>query len=129
MCKASLERVRPAGLSPGSTEASSGPRPGAREPVGILDHMPLPAGFDPSAPASAGGLFGLPSTPEDADVVVIPVPWEATVSYGAGTARGPQAVLDASRQVDLLDRETGRPYAGGIAMLPIPDEVRRWSEE
>jgi agmatinase len=85
--------------------------------------------FDPSAPAASGGLFGLPSTLEDAAVVIIPVPWEATVSYGAGTANGPAAVLQASRQVDLLDRETGRPYRGGIAMLPIPEDVRAWSEE
>ncbi len=85
--------------------------------------------FDPSAPAASGGLYGLPSTPEDARVVIIPVPWEATVSYGAGTANGPAAVLQASRQVDHLDRETGRPYRGGIAMLPIPDEVRAWSDE
>ena len=91
--------------------------------------MALPAPFDPSAPAIGGGLFGLPSTPEDAGVVVIPVPWEATVSYGAGTANGPDAVLQASRQVDLLDRETGRPYQAGIAMLPIPEDVRAWSEE
>ena len=76
--------------------------------------------FDPSAPAAGGGLYGLPSTPEDAAVVLIPVPWEATVSYGAGTANGPAAVLQASRQVDLLDRETGRPYEAGIAMLPDP---------
>lgn len=31
--------------------------------------------------------------------------------------------------MDLLDRETGRPYEGGIAMLPIPAEVRSWSDE
>lgn len=85
--------------------------------------------FDPSAPAAAGGLFGLPSTPKEAQVVIVPVPWEATVSYGTGTADGPAAVLQASRQVDLLDRETGRPYRGGIAMLPIPAEVRAWSDE
>lgn len=85
--------------------------------------------FDPSAPAARGGLYGLPSTPEEAQVVIVPVPWEATVSYGAGTAEGPAAVLQASRQVDLLDRETGRPYRGGIAMLPIPAEVRAWSDE
>src|SRR3990170_1596841 len=85
--------------------------------------------FDPSAPAAAGGIYGLPSSPEDARVVIVPVPWEATVSYGAGTADGPAAVLQASRQVDLLDRETGRPYQGGIAMLPIPAEVRGWSDE
>lgn len=91
--------------------------------------MPRSPGFDPSTSASGGGLFGLPSTPEDAQVVIVPVPWEATVSYGAGTADGPAAVLQASRQVDLLDRETGRPYQAGIAMLPIPDDVRAWSEE
>lgn len=85
--------------------------------------------FDPSAPAQHDGLFGLPSTASDAAVVVIPVPWEATVSYGAGTADGPRAILEASRQVDLLDRETGRPYQAGIAMLPIPAEVRAWSDE
>jgi agmatinase len=61
--------------------------------------------------------------------VLVPVPWEATVSYGSGTADGPAAILKASRQVDLLDRETGRPYQAGIAMLEIPEEVRRWSDE
>jgi len=85
--------------------------------------------FDPSAAAGHDSLFGLPSTPEDARVVVVPVPWEATVSYGSGTADGPAAILKASRQVDLLDRETGRPYQAGIAMLPISSEVRRWSDD
>jgi agmatinase len=84
--------------------------------------------FDPSAAAAHGGLFGLPFSPQDARVVILPVPWEATVSYGAGTANGPAAVLAASRQVDLLDRETGRPYQAGIAMLPLSAEVRELSE-
>lgn len=85
--------------------------------------------FDPSAAASHDGIYGLPCTPEQSRVVLIPVPWEATVSYGAGTAEGPAAILKASRQVDLLDRETGRPYEAGIAMLPIPEQVRAWSDE
>jgi agmatinase len=85
--------------------------------------------FDPSSAAVGGGIYGLPFTPEEARVVLVPVPWEATVSYGAGTANGPAAILEASRQVDLRDRETGRPYEAGIAMLPIPAEVRRWSDE
>jgi agmatinase len=85
--------------------------------------------FDPSGPAMHAGIYGLPSTPGDARVVLVPVPWEATVSYGAGAAEGPAAILAASRQVDLLDRETGRPYRDGIAMLAIPDEVRGWSGE
>ena len=89
--------------------------------------MPLP--FDPNAPAVSEGIFGLPHTPEEARVVLIPVPWEATVSYGAGTAQAPAAILRASHQVDLFDRDTGRPYESGIAMLPISETVRAWSEE
>jgi agmatinase len=85
--------------------------------------------FDPSSAAVGGGIYGLPSTTEDARVVLVPVPWEATVSYGSGTANGPAAILEASRQVDLRDRETGRPYEAGITMLPIPTEVRGWSDE
>ncbi len=85
--------------------------------------------FDPSAPAHHEGIYGLPFTPEEAYVVIVPVPWEATVSYAAGTANGPAAILRASRQVDLLDRETGRPYEAGIAMLPLPAEVREWSDQ
>lgn len=85
--------------------------------------------FDPSGPAAHAGIFGLPHTPEDAKVVLIPVPWEATVSYGQGTADGPAAILKASRQVDLLDRETGRPYEAGIALLPMPEMLRAWSDK
>ena len=44
-----------------------------------------------------------PSLPEDALFHVIPVPYEETVSYGTGTALGPQAILDASCQLELFD--------------------------
>ncbi|WIG97944.1 agmatinase family protein [Myxococcus sp. SDU36] len=84
--------------------------------------------FDPSAAAQPdSGVFGLPHSPEEAHVVLIPVPFEATTSYGGGTSEGPAAVLDASRQVDLFDVETGRPYERGIAMLPEPQELRDWN--
>ena len=85
--------------------------------------------FDPNAPANATGIFGLPHTPEDSRVVLIPAPWEATVSYGSGAADGPATILRASHQVDLLDRDTGKPYDSGIAMLPISETVRAWSDE
>jgi agmatinase len=89
-----------------------------------------PAEFDPDAAAAgASGIYGLPFTAEDAKVVVIPVPFEATTSYGGGTSSGPQAVLEASKQVDLYDRDTGRPYAAGIAMLDIPKKIVRWNRE
>ncbi|MCE9673490.1 agmatinase family protein [Myxococcus stipitatus] len=84
--------------------------------------------FDPSAAAQPGsGVFGLPHSPDEAHVVLIPVPFEATTSYGGGTSEGPAAVLEASRQVDLFDVETGRPYERGIAMLPESEEMRDWN--
>lgn len=76
--------------------------------------------FDPDAPADESGLFGLPSTPDDAAVVILPVPFEPTASSGHGTADAPPAVLEASYQVDLSDPETGEPWRRGIAMV---DEV------
>ncbi len=91
--------------------------------------MDLETSFDPDAAATGDGIYGLPHTPEQARVVLLPVPWQATVSYGSGTADGPAAILAASRQVDLTDRETGKPYAAGIAMLPIPARARAWSDE
>ena len=57
------------------------------------------------------------------------MPYEATTSYGGGTSRGTGGVFEASKQVDLFDRETGRPYEAGIAMLDLPKKVLRWNRE
>jgi agmatinase len=96
----------------------------------MTDEPILPAAFDPDAAAgSASGIYGLPFSSEDAKVVVVPVPFEATTSYGGGTSNGPEAVFEASRQVDLFDHETGRPYEAGIAMLDIPENVLQWNRE
>ncbi|HET6441560.1 MAG TPA: agmatinase [Phycisphaerae bacterium] len=54
------------------------------------------------------GLSAAASAYESARVVVLPVPFEATTSYGAGTRGGPDAILAASRQVETFDPETGR---------------------
>src|SRR3712207_6027169 len=43
---------------------------------------------------------------EDARIVVWPVAYEGTVSYGGGTERGAEAVIDASRNMELYDEET-----------------------
>lgn len=85
--------------------------------------------FDPGAPALGGGIYGLPHPPEQARIVLIPVPWEPTTSYRRGTARGPAAILHASRQVDLFDVETGRPYEAGIALLDVDPEIAAWNAE
>src|SRR5690242_13088553 len=84
--------------------------------------------FDPDAAAGEGsGIYGLPFTPGESRVVIIPVPFEATTSYGGGTSKGPAAVFEASKQVDLFDHETGKPYQAGIAMLDIPRKVVSWN--
>lgn len=80
--------------------------------------------FDPNAAAAPGsGVFGLPHDEASARVVLLPVPFDATTSYGKGAARAPAAILEASRQVDLFDLETGRPYEVGIHMLPEREEI------
>jgi len=81
--------------------------------------------FDPDAAASKdSGLFGLSTRYADAKIVVAPVPFAATVSYGGGAERGPDAILAASHQVDLYDWHFGRIYEAGIhLMAPDPAVV------
>src|SRR5690606_32262847 len=62
-------------------------------------------------------LFGLPFTYEESETAVLPVPWEVTVSYSAGTASGPRAVAEASLQVDLYDAFLKDAWKRGIFML------------
>lgn len=45
------------------------------------------------------------ASPEKARAVVVPFGLEASVSYGGGTSRGPQAMIDASHEVELFDDE------------------------
>jgi len=60
------------------------------------------------------------ATVEDARVVIIPAPYEGTVSYGRGTVLGPAAILAASVNMELYDEETGtEPYLLGIATAPV----------
>jgi agmatinase len=61
-----------------------------------------------------------PSPPDRALFHVIPVPYEKSVSYGTGTADGPQAILDASCQLELFDGKSV-PADFGIHTLPILD--------
>ena len=77
------------------------------------------AGFDPNGTGRKGSLFGLPFTPETASVIIIPVPWEVTVSYAAGTAGGPMAVLEASPQIDYALPDIPDAWKIGVAMEPI----------
>lgn len=56
---------------------------------------------------------------EKARAVILPVPYEATTSYGAGTGAGPAAIIEASRYIELYDQELDQePYEVGVATLP-----------
>ena len=80
--------------------------------------------FDPEAAAQPGsGIFGLPADAAAARVVLVPVPFAATVSYGAGAEGGPAAMLAASHQVDLYDYHFGRVYEAGIVLEPPDPDV------
>lgn len=73
--------------------------------------------FDPnSIGQKKSGLFGLPFTLDECETVLIPVPWEVTVSYGGGTANGPKAIAQASYQVDLYDPLVKDAWHLGIGM-------------
>ena len=87
------------------------------------------AGFDPNGLAAPGAVFGLPFLPSEAEVVLFPVPWEVTVSYAAGTALGPEAIREASGQVDLYDPRLADAWKMGLWMAPSDVSLVEKSEK
>jgi len=54
-----------------------------------------------------------------AGVVILPIPYEATVSYQGGTKGGPAAIIEASRYIELYDQELdSEPSDQGVCTLP-----------
>jgi agmatinase len=68
-------------------------------------------------------LFGLPTTEENARVIILPVPWEVTVSYGAGTARAPESILKASHHMDIYDEELPDEWKKGFYLQPCDRKI------
>lgn len=83
------------------------------------------ANFNPNDPGSGDCLFGMPFTVDEVKVAILPVPWEATVSYRTGTAKAAQLIRRASLQVDLYDEDFALAWQIGIAMADLSNE---WSE-
>lgn len=85
--------------------------------------------FDPNSVGQAdNNIFGLPFTEEDAELVLLPVPWEVTTSYRGGTSMGPQLIYSASMQIDLYDPDAPDAWKRGIYMQPINDDIHSRSE-
>jgi agmatinase len=68
-------------------------------------------------------IFGLPFLEEESKVVIIPVPWEVTVSYGAGTARSTEHIFKASLQIDLFETLNPNGWKHGFFMRPINPKI------
>ena len=81
-------------------------------------------------PLSEAGIFGIDIPSSDAQMVLLGVPVDATVSYGAGSHRAPEAIRMASHQLDLFDHHFGEAYRCGIhlqqmtELLALNEELR-----
>ncbi len=86
---------------------------------GMLDGLPW------ELPRVFLGLDGERATPEGAATWILPVPYEATTSWGSGTRLGPRAIIDASRYIELYDHELGRdPSLDGVYTFPALELTR-----
>ena len=85
--------------------------------------------FDPNSVGNPhNNIFGLPFSEEQAKVVLLPVPWEVSVSYGKGTARAPEHIFKASLQVDLSDDDIQDGWKHGIFMRDFNKNVLQKSD-
>ena len=84
----------------------------------------LLSSYDPNSVSNPNNnIFGLPTNEEDSRLIIVPVPWEVTVSYGSGTARAPEAMLKASMQIDLFDPEMPDAWKKGFYMRPCDRKI------
>ena len=82
--------------------------------------------FDPNGVGIANGnLFGFPVSEAEADIVIIPIPWDATASYGKGTSEGPKVILEASTQLDFYHPKLKDAWNTKVYLAPISQE---WSK-
>jgi agmatinase len=78
------------------------------------------ATYETLPPDNFLGLDAKHSSYETSAALILPIPYEGTVSYGQGTREGPRAIIHASQQVELYDRELDDEPAltHGIHTLP-----------
>lgn len=86
--------------------------------------------FDPNGIGLENGQFiGLPFEEEHSELIVFPVPWDVTVSYKAGTASGPENILQASTQLDLYDADFPDFWKKGIYFIKPNQQIKKKSEQ
>ncbi len=75
-----------------------------------------------------GSYFGLPCGVDESKVVLISAPWDVTVSYGAGTAFAPDAIIEASTQLDLYDPSAPDAWREGISTAEVDYTIQELSQ-
>lgn len=80
-------------------------------------------------PQEGDGFIGGRLDPAEASLVLIPVPWEATVSFGQGTATAPDTMRISSHQLDVETYHYIKPYTAGIAMLETDKSLLKLSNK
>ncbi len=82
--------------------------------------------FNPDGVGIANGnIFGFPGDEASANIVIIPIPWDATASYGKGTSDGPDAILEASTQLDFYHPELSDAFNTKVYLSPISAEWKK----
>ena len=85
--------------------------------------------FDPDGVGvDTGTYFGFPFEPEEAELVLISAPWDVTVSYGAGAAYAPDAIIEASTQLDFHDPLAPGQWRRGIATADVDYALQEQSQ-
>ena len=70
-------------------------------------------------------LFGVNTSYEESSLIIIPVPWEVTTSYGSGASKGPEAILKASPQLDLYTYDKAQQHKKKpLHLLPINEKLK-----
>src|SRR5690606_5531687 len=91
-------------------------------PAGVGGEMQVPDELKGAGWELPHNFLGLEEAASDfarARVVILPVPYEATTSFGGGARSGPGAIIEASRYIELYDQELdAEPYEVGVATLP-----------
>lgn len=80
--------------------------------------------FNPNDPGMANGnYFALPYSLEESEIALISVPWDVTTSYRPGTHKGPEAIIEASVQVDLYDPLVPDAWQTKIGTVPTDEKI------
>ena len=86
--------------------------------------------IDPNGKASAkDGIYGLPFTEKESKVIYVPINWDVTTSYQAGTNKGPNAIKNASPQIDFFDLDYIDAYAVGLHMRKEDAKIKKMNTD